>query len=333
MNVMPHRVLHGRGRRADGVLRLLILLLVAFTTGRALGAQEGVNLAYRRLIVAPALRAARVAWCRRIRAEWPPMARDDSEHAQDEAEWASGQLSLKQADCAYLGAFYRELRYAAVHHVLGRGAWRSCRRLAPVDDMHTALQVAIYLQCLQRVWGSPVCRSVRSASRALPTSGPYAACARLLGSNDWSQWGESAPRGTPRSLFASAAALRRRSVGARSPIFALPTSATLSGWLLTGFSLGCCDFGMGYNWPTSFLRLDAPRRMSQSGWVVDLPVRRIRLDRRAPKALLGKRVLVHCASLWFPATETGIYCRVQWIRSANRGSARAASSVSRRRSQ
>ena len=330
---MPHRVLHGRGRRADGVLRLLILLLVAFTTGRALGAQEGVNLAYRRLIVAPALRAARVAWCRRIRAEWPPMARDDSEHAQDEAEWASGQLSLKQADCAYLGAFYRELRYAAVHHVLGRGAWRSCRRLAPVDDMHTALQVAIYLQCLQRVWGSPVCRSVRSASRALPTSGPYAACARLLGSNDWSQWGESAPRGTPRSLFASAAALRRRSVGARSPIFALPTSATLSGWLLTGFSLGCCDFGMGYNWPTSFLRLDAPRRMSQSGWVVDLPVRRIRLDRRAPKALLGKRVLVHCASLWFPATETGIYCRVQWIRSANRGSARAASSVSRRRSQ
>ena len=330
---MSHGVPHGRGRRADCVVRLLILFLAAFAAGRAIGAEEGVNLTYLRFVVAPALRAERVAWCRRIRAEWPPMARDDSEQAQDEAEWASGRLSLKQADCAYLGAFYRELRYAAVHHVLGRGAWLSCRRLAPVDDMHTALQVAVYLQCLQRVWGSPVCRSVRSASRALPMSGPHAACARLLGSNDWSQWGESAPRGKPRSLFSSATALRGRSVGTRTPIFALPTSATLSGSLLIGFDLGCCDYGMGYMWPTSVLRLDSPRRMSQSDWVAGLPVRRITLDRRAPEALLGKRVLVHCASLWFPATETGTYCRVQWIRSANRGRPRAASSAGRRRTQ
>ncbi len=329
MRSMLNQMLEGPGRWVARVAWLVVLLLSACAAGRAVGAQDRVNAVYRRFIAKPAVRTARAVWCQRIQAESPPMAADGSERAQDEAEWASGRLSLKQADCAYVGDLYSELRFAAVHHILGRGAWLSCQRLAPVGAMRTALQLAIYVQCLQQVWGSPACRAVRRASGSFPISGPHAACGRLLRSSNWSQWGEPVTRGRSRSLFSGTGVMTMPSADPVMPVLRLPTAVTLTGTLLIGFDLGCCDYGMGYMWPSTFLRLDRSRRMSQGDVGSDLRFRRITLDRRASRILLGTHVLVRCTSLWIPATATGPYCRVRWIHGVNRGSPRASSSTLR----
>jgi hypothetical protein len=246
-------------------------------------------------VAAPTLRAARRTSCGEIRSESIPVDRS-TEETTEKSQWAGMRLLTKQMDCRFLGAFYVELRYAAVHHVLGEGAWRSCVRRAPVGHLTTALELGIYLQCLRMIEGAKACQTARKDPRPYFVSGNAAACANVLRRNDWSQWGEPEWSGKPLSLFheqqPQAAAPSPR--GTRVPH--LPTRVTLRGRIRTGFFLNCCLFGMGFMMPFAYLHLPHAVTVSDQ-FLGTVAVRDIELDRDVARGLVDKPTEVSCGSL------------------------------------
>ena len=195
-------------------------------------------------IAPPTLRATRRTSCGEIRSQSIPVDRR-TEEITEKSQWAGMRLLTKQMDCRFPGAFYAELRYAAVRHGLGEGAWRSCVRLAPMGHLATAVALRIYLQCLRMIEGAKACQTARNEPRPCSVSGNATACANVLRRNDWAQWGELKWSDTPLSLFHG----QQPQTSAPSPrgtrVLHLPTRVTLRGRIRTGFFLNCCLFGMG----------------------------------------------------------------------------------------
>ena len=250
---------------------------------------------YVHYIAAPPSRAARRASCEEIGSQSIPVDRS-TEKTTEQSEWAGMRLLTQQMDCRFMSAFYTELHYATVHHVLGEGAWRSCVRLAPVGHLTTALELGIYLQCLRMIEGTTACQPARKDPRPYSVSGNATACAQLLRRNDWSQWGEPEWSGTPLSLFheqqpqAAATSLR----GTR--VLQLPTRITLRGRIRTGFFLNCCLFGMGFIMPFAYLHL--PHAITVSDSIVGtVAVRNIELDRDVAGGRVDKPTELSCGSL------------------------------------
>lgn len=250
---------------------------------------------YVNYIAAPSLRSARRTSCGEIRSQSIPVERS-TEETTEKSEWAGMRLLTKQMDCRYLGAFYVELRYAAVHHALGEGAWRSCVRLAPVGHLTTALELGIYLQCLRMIEGAKACQTARKDPRPYSVSANATACANVLRRNDWSQWGEPEWSGTPLSLFHG----QQTQAAAPSPggtwALHLPTRVTLRGKIRTGFFLNCCLFGMGFIMPFAYLHLPHAVTVSDP-LLVAVAVRDIELDRDVAGGLVDKPAKLTCGSL------------------------------------
>jgi hypothetical protein len=268
-----------------------------------------VNDVFRQYVAAPALLSARVAWReklgrRAIAKNW------SAEESMEKSSMAEEELLAKQLDCKFLGAFYAELRYAAVSQVLGSAARRSCLRVAPVVRMTTAPELATYLQCLRMINGTEACQSETSETGPLSVSGSGAACEQVRSRNDWSQSGEPTWRGKPRSLFDRNDMHPVRSPQIRKAVLHLPTSTTLRGKIYTGFYLNCCTFGIGYVMPYAYLHL--ARAMAVPGSSLGtMPVQDIQLDRSVAGSELDKPVQVSCkraASGETPHYALSVYC-------------------------
>lgn len=261
-------------------------------------------------IAAPTLRATRRTSCGEIRSQSISVDRR-TEETTEKSEWAGMRLLTKQMDCRFLGAFYAELRYAAVRHGLGEGAWRSCVRLAPVGHLTTAVALGIYLQCLRMIEGAKACQTARKESRPYSVSGNATACANVLRRNDWAQWGELKWSGTPLSLFHG----QQPQTSAPSPrgtrVLHLPTRVKLRGRIRTGFFLNCCLFGMGFVMPFAYLHL--PHAVSVSDpFLGTVAARDIELDRDVAGGLVNKPTEISCGSLQSGVTghyALSTYCR------------------------
>lgn len=280
-------------KRWGWFLAVLPLAAAASTVGPARAAvTQSVYVHY---IAAPRLRAARRTSCGAIRSESIPVDRS-TEESTERSEWAGMRLLTQQMDCRFLGAFYAELRYAAVHHVLGEGAWRSCVRLAPVGHLTSALELGVYLQCLRLIEGANACRTARKDPRPYSVPGDAAACAKVLRRNDWSQWGEPERRDTPLSLFRG----RQRQAAAPFPrdtrVLNLPDRVILRGRIHTGFFLNCCLFGMGFVIPFAYLHLPQAVTVSDQS-LGTVAVRDIELDRDVAGGVVDKPTEVSCGSL------------------------------------
>lgn len=283
-------------------LGLAVLLLAARASTGAEPRAAMVESVYEHHISAPPLRAARIASCGEIRRQSIHLVRSAGETTEN-SQQRGMQLLTKRLDCRFLSTFYAELRYASMNHVLGEGAWRSCLHFAPVGKLTTAMEVAIYIQCLRLVRNTTACRTVRAASTPYATSGYGSLCAKLLASQDWSQWGLSGQRSKPESLFRP---LRREAIrtSGRLRILHLPTGATLRGVIRTGFFFNCCTFGMGYSMPFSYLHL--AHTLTVSGDAVGTAsVRDVQLDRDVGGSLIDRPVVVSCKSV--RAGETAHY--------------------------
>jgi hypothetical protein len=295
----------------------LSITACAFTGARP--CRAGMPAVYVRDIAAPSMRVARSSWCGAIRSKSIPVDRS-TEASTEKSEWAGMKLLTEQLDCRYMGAFFAELGYAARHHVLSEGAWQICLRLAPVHKLKTALDLAVYMQCLHVVRGTETCQAVRM--NVDPNSGTSAACAQLLRGNDWSQWGEPESRGNPASLFRGDHTPTSVLPRASERILHLPTTVALAGEIRTGFSLNCCLFGVGFMMPFSYLHLS--RAVTVSDWVLGtIPIRDIELDKDVAGVLVEKPVRVTCKSLHSGETThyaLSVYCGgTQISRSASRG--------------
>ena len=266
---------------------------------------DGMQSVYLRYIAAPTLRAARSAWCAALRGRSIPVDRATATTTAN-SEWAGMTLLTKQLDCRYMGALYVELRYAMQHHVLGAGAWQSCLRLAPVHHLKTALDLAVYVQCLRVIRGTALCQTMRTGAGSPAGARSGAACMQLLRTNDWAQWGEPESRGTAASLFRGTEPpqAHSRALGGRS--VHLPTRITLGGKIRTGFFLNCCLFGMGFVMPYSYLHLAHAATVSGS-FLGTERIRDIELDRAVTGSQADSPVNVTCRSLG--AGITGHYAR------------------------
>lgn len=289
---------------------LAVLPLAAGASTVALPRTAVMQSVYGHDIAAPPLRAARRASCREIRGQSIPVDRS-TEETTEKSEWAGMRLLTRQMDCQFLGAFYAELRYAAVNHVLGEGAWRSCLRAAPVGHLTTAPELGIYLQCLRLIEGTEACQNAKNDRRPYSVSDNAAACAQMLRRNDWSQWGEPGWSGTPSSLFQG----RQREAPAPSPrgtrVLHLPTPVTLRGRIRTGFFLNCCLFGRGFMMPFAYLHLLHAVIVADS-FLGTVAARDIELDHDVAGGLIDKPTDVSCGSLQSGVTShyaLSTYCR------------------------
>lgn len=274
---------------------LAVLPLAAGTATAAPPRVAVMKSVYVQYIATPTLRSARRTSCAEIRSQSIPVDRS-TEETTEKSEWAGMRLLTKQMDCRFLSAFYAELRYAAVNHVLGEGAWQSCVRLAPVGHLTTALELGIYLQCLRMIEGAKACQTARKDPRAYSVSGNATACANVLRRNDWSQWGEPEWSGTPLSLFHGQKARSAASFPRGTRMLPLPAHVTLPGRIRTGFFLNCCLFGMGFVMPFDYLHLLQAVTVSDQ-FLGTVAVRDIQMDRQAAAGLVDKPMEVSCRSL------------------------------------
>ncbi|MGH9642467.1 MAG: hypothetical protein ACRD3Q_08570 [Terriglobales bacterium] len=260
---------------------------------------------YFRYIAAPAMRATRSTSCQAIRDRSIPVDRS-TDKSTEQSEWAGMELLTEQRDCQYMDAFYAELDYAARNRVLGEGAWQSCLQLAPVHELKTALDLAIYMQCLHVARNVDVCQAAVMNANPYPVTGAGAGCAQLLGANNWSQWGLDAGNAEQRtdSLFVDSNSRAGQLPSGDQSTLQLPTGVTLAGEVRTGFFFNCCLFGMGYNMPYSYLHLPQAVTVSDD-FLGTIPVRDIQLDQDVTGSLVDKSVRVACESL--RSGETGHY--------------------------
>ena len=266
---------------------------------------ERMQSVYLRYIAAPTLRAARSVWCAALRGKSIPVDRN-TETTTENSEWAGMKLLSKQLDCRYMGALYAELRYAMRHRVLGGDAWRSCLRIAPVHHLKTALDLAVYVQCLQVIRGTALCQTTRMGAGSTSGARSGAACMQLLRTYDWAQWGEPESRGTAVSLFRGIEPPEAYSRAHGGPLVRLPTRITLVGEIRTGFWLNCCLFGMGFVMPYSYLHL--AHAVTISGSLLGTArIQDIQLDRRVTGPQVDRPVNVTCRRL--RSGLTGHYAR------------------------
>jgi hypothetical protein len=206
------------------------------------------------------------------------------------------ELRTQQMDCRDIRAFYAELRFAARQHVIGEGAWQSCLQYAPVHRLKSALDLAIYMQCLHTIQGAPVCQAARMDANWYSATGPEAVCAQLIRTRDWSQWGSNVGGYTGRTLslfFEPRAPVVALPPGGQ-PAVNLPAQMNLAGRIRIGFFFNCCTFGEGYLMPFGYLHLPHTITVSDEGGIGTVAVQDIQLDQDVAAALVNKPVNVAC---------------------------------------
>jgi hypothetical protein len=260
---------------------------------------------YLRYITAPPMRAARSSWCAALRGKSMPIDRKTTTTTTN-TQWAGMRLLTKQLDCRYMGALYAELRYAMQHGALRAGAWLACLRFAPVHQMKTAVELAVYVQCLQVIRGTPSCQTARIGAVSPSGARTGAACVQLLRTHDWSQWGEPELRGTAVSLFRGTEPPEAHARAHGRRLVHLPTRMTLRGKIRTGFSLNCCLFGMGFMMPYSYVHLTQAITVSNP-LLGSVKLQDIELDRDVTGSQVDRPVSVACRRL--AAGITGHYAR------------------------